>query len=61
MILRITYFRWGSSCNNWYADGQELKRQLDTEKNRKRSPDVTGEEWFQVSPLSAEELKELTK
>lgn len=50
-ILRVTYFKWGDSINNWYPDIESVKRQLEGEKDRVRSSDITREEWFEATQI----------
>lgn len=50
-ILRVTYFAWGDTVNNWYPDREAVERQLLTEVDRKKSKDVVHEEWFACEPI----------
>jgi hypothetical protein len=51
-ILRITYFKWGDSINNWYTP-EQLNEQLKWERDSKReqSSDITRVEWYECTQI----------
>ncbi len=60
-ILRVTRFRWGAYINNWYRDLAAVKRQLDTEKGRVESKDITHTEWYRVEQMDITKEIESTR
>jgi len=52
MILRITTFRWGDYCLNWYHDPAAVQRQLQTEIGRAKSSDIIAEDWYEAKRIA---------